>query len=498
MAVWRKFRLKPGQQKTVKIRLSKNELVKPWDEFDAIFEQRIAECAEFYEETLHKDLPEAHRSIAQKAFSGLLWTKQFYYYDVFKWLFGGPGEPQPYRSGPRNHSWQHLTNRHVISMPDKWEYPWYAAWDLAFHMASFVEIDPYFAKEQLLLVLQENYMHPNGQIPAYEWNFSDVNPPVHSWAVWSVYEKDKQRTGTGDRNFLEKAFQKLLINFTWWVNQKDKHGTDLFEGGFLGLDNIGVFDRNHMPPGITRMQQADATSWMAMFTLNMLRMSLELAETDNAYEESAAKFFRHFLNIAWAMHHIGKKDISLWDEEDNFYYDVVEMSSGMTDRLKVRSLVGIIPLFAVEILHKDLFEQLQDFKERTAQIVMTRPDLASLISRIKEANDDGDYLFSIMRGFRLEHLLKRLLDEDEFLSDYGIRSLSKYHKDHPFVFRHHGHHMIQYEPGESRSGMFGGNSNWRGPIWMPLNYMIVQSLRNITGFTGILIATNFRQAQGIS
>ena len=244
------------------------------------------------------------------------------------------GEATPNRIIPRNFSWQHLTNRHVISMPDKWEYPWYAAWDLAFHMVSFVEIDPYFAKEQLLLVLRENYMHPNGQIPAYEWNFSDVNPPVHSWAVWNVYEKDKQRNGKGDMVFLEKAFQKLLINFTWWVNQKDKHGTDLFEGGFLGLDNIGVFDRNHMPQGITRMQQADATSWMAMFTLNMLRMSLELAKTNKTYEEAAAKFFRHFLNIAWAMHHIGKKNISLWDDEDNFYYDVVEMSNGVTRSVK--------------------------------------------------------------------------------------------------------------------------------------------------------------------
>lgn len=483
-AVWHKLKLKAGKAKTVKVRLSKKRVPDPWKAFEAIFEERIRECEEFYGETLTKDLPAAHQEIAKKAFSGLLWTKQFYYYDVFKWLFGGPGEPKPFRANARNISWQHLTNRHVISMPDKWEYPWYAAWDLAFHMVSFVEIDPYFAKEQLLLVLRESYMHPNGQIPAYEWNFSDVNPPVHSWAVWSVYEKDKERTGQGDRNFLEKAFQKLLINFTWWVNQKDRHGTDLFEGGFLGLDNIGVFDRNHMPPGITRMQQADATSWMAMFTLNMLRMSLELAEGDDAYEEAAAKFFRHFLNIAWAMHHIGTKDISLWDDEDNFYYDVVEMSSGTTQRLKVRSLVGIIPMFAVEIIHKNPFEELREFKIRAAKIVMTRPDLASLISRIEEANEEGNYLFSIMRGFRLEHLLKRLLDENEFLSDYGIRSLSKYHKENPYVFEHHGHHRIQYEPGESTSNMFGGNSNWRGPIWMPLNYMIVQSLRKYYQYYG--------------
>jgi hypothetical protein len=369
-------------------------------------------------------------------------------------------------------------------MPDKWEYPWYAAWDLAFHMASFVEIDPYFAKQQLLLVLQESYMHPNGQIPAYEWNFSDVNPPVHSWAVWTVYEKDLKRTGKTDTEFLETAFQKLLVNFTWWVNQKDTSGTDLFEGGFLGLDNIGVFDRNHMPEGIKKMQQADATSWMAMFSLNMLRMSLELAKTNKIYEEISAKFFRHFLNIAWAMHHIGKKDLSLWDDQDNFYYDVVEMSDGSTERLKVRSLVGVIPMFAVEIMHKELFEQLKDFQKRANEIIRTRPDLASLISNLETANKDGNFLFSIMRGFRLEHLLIRLLDEKEFLSDYGIRSLSKYHKDNPFVFGREGHHKIQYEPGESRSGMFGGNSNWRGPIWMPLNYMIIQSLRKYYTFYG--------------
>ena len=484
MAVWHKFKLEAGEEKSVKIRLSQNELDNPWESFDTVFDQRKAECEDFYATIIKTDLPEARQDLAKKAFSGLLWTKQFYYFDVFKWLFGGPGEGKPNRTNMRNYSWQHLTNRHIISMPDKWEYPWYAAWDLAFHMAAFVEIDPYFAKDQLLLVLQENYMHPNGQIPAYEWNFSDVNPPVHSYAVWKVYEKDKEKTGKGDIPFLEKAFQKLMVNYTWWVNQKDKNGTDLFEGGFLGLDNIGVFDRNHMPPGITRMQQADATSWMAMFSINMLRMSLELAKNNKAYEESAAKFFRHFLNIAWAMHHIGKKDISLWDDDDNFYYDVVEMDNGSTDRLIVRSLVGVIPMFAVEIINKDLFEELKEFRRRANNIIKTRPDLASLISNLEKANEDGNFMFSIMRGFRLEHLLKRLLDEDEFLSDFGIRSLSKYHEKYPFVFHHHGHHQIQYEPGESRSNMFGGNSNWRGPIWMPLNYMIIQSLRKYYTFYG--------------
>ena len=496
-AVWHKLRLKSGEEKTIKVRLSKKKLKDPWGNYDSIFEKRIQECEEFYGDILKKELPVQQQEIARKAFSGLLWTKQFYYYDVYKWLFGGPGEAKPYRTDSRNKHWEHLTNRHVISMPDKWEYPWYAAWDLAFHMASFVEIDPYFAKEQLLLVLRESYMHPNGQIPAYEWNFSDVNPPVHSWAVWTVYEKDKKRNGKGDFKFLEKAYQKLLVNFTWWVNQKDKSGTNLFEGGFLGLDNIGVFDRNHMPEGITRMQQADATSWMAMFTLNMLRMSLEMATVNPNYEDSVAKFFRHFLNIAWAMHHIGQKDISLWDDEDNFYYDVVEMSNGKTDRLKVRSLVGIIPMFAVEIIHKDLFDELKNFKVRAAEIVRTRPDLASLISNIEEFNSDGNYLFSIMRGFRLEKLLFRLLDEKEFLSDYGIRSLSKYHEEHPYVFQHNGHHQIQYESGESQSNMFGGNSNWRGPIWLPLNYMIIQSLRKYFSYYGEEYIYEFPTGSGI-
>ncbi|XCF05378.1 glucosidase [Tamlana crocina] len=495
-AVWHKLKLKPGQEKTIRIRLTKTKMDDPWADFDTMFEQRMKECEAFYNETINNDIPETHRDIAKNAFAGLLWTKQFYYNDVFKWLFGGPGEAKPQRSNLRNYNWQHLTNRHIISMPDKWEYPWYAAWDLAFHMASFVEVDPFFAKEQLLLVLKENYMHPNGQIPAYEWNFSDVNPPVHSWAVWHVYDKDKAYNGSGDTEFLETAFQKLLLNFTWWVNQKDKSGTDLFEGGFLGLDNIGVFDRNHMPPGITRMQQSDATSWMAMFALNMLRMSLELSKTNKIYEEAAAKFFRHFLNIAWAMHHIGKKDISLWDDEDNFYYDVVEMASGATDRLKVRSLVGVIPMFAVEIMHKDLFEELKEFRIRANEIIRTRPDLASLISNLDDPNGEGYYLFSIMRAFRLEHLLKRLLDEDEFLSDYGIRSLSKYHEKHPFVFQHHGYHQIQYEPGESRSNMFGGNSNWRGPIWMPINYMIIQSLRKYYKFYGPTYQYEFPTGSG--
>ncbi len=496
VAIWHHLELNAFEEKSIKIRLTNTKTDDPWNDFDTTFDQRKKECEDFYNGIISEKIPEAHQNVAKKAFAGLLWTKQFYYYNIHKWLFGGNEETPPKRANLRNFNWQHLNNRNIISMPDKWEYPWYAAWDLAFHMVSFVEIDPNFAKKQLLLVLHERYMHPNGQIPAYEWNFSDVNPPVHSWAVWTVYERDKQRNKKPDTPFLEKAFQKLLMNFTWWVNQKDTSGNDLFEGGFLGLDNIGVFDRNHMPEGIKKMQQADATSWMAMFSLNMLRMSLELARTNKIYEELGAKFFRHFLNIAWAMHHIGKKDVSLWDDSDNFYYDVVEMSNGKTERLKVRSLVGVIPLFAVEIMHKELFEELKKFRKRANEIIRTRPDLASLISNLEEANQDGNFLFSIMRGFRLEHLLIRLLDENEFLSEYGIRSLSKYHQNHPYIFSHSGYHQIQYEPGESRSNMFGGNSNWRGPIWMPLNYMIIQSLRKYYTFYGPTYVYEFPTGSG--
>lgn len=414
-----------------------------------------------------------------------MWGKQFYYFDVFKWLFGEPHEKQTPRNFQRNYDWQHLTCRNIISMPDKWEYPWFAAWDPAFHAATFVHIDPEFAKQQLLVILREYYMHPNGQIPAYEWNFSDVNPPVHAWSVWYVYEADKKKTGISDWDFLERSFQKLLMNFTWWVNQKDANGTDIFEGGFLGLDNIGVFDRNHMPPGITRLQQADATSWMAMYAINMLRISLELAQHNLAYEESAAKFFRHFLNIGWAMHHVGKRDIALWDEEDGFYYDAIQFENGTSQRLKVRSLVGIIPLLAVEIMHVDLFKKLKEFNARFESIKRTRPDLTKVISDIEKKNKDGEYLFAIMIGDRLEQLLKRLLDEDEFLSDYGIRSLSKCYQDKPFVFGYKGsEHSIRYEPGESSSSMFGGNSNWRGPIWLPINYLIINALRKYYEYYG--------------
>jgi hypothetical protein len=496
-AIWLKEKIEPGKSTVFKVRLSNIQIADPWTGFDEIFTKRQKDTNQYYDQLTPVHLVPEHKTLLRSALSGLQWTKQFYYLDVFKWLFGEPNEAPPNRNDKRNYDWQHLTCRNIISMPDTWEYPWFAAWDLAFHASSFVHTDPDFAKQQLLVVLREYYMHPNGQIPAYEWNFSDVNPPVHAWGVWYVYEADKKKTGVPDWDFLERAFQKLLMNFTWWVNQKDANGTDIFEGGFLGLDNIGVFDRNHMPPGIKKLQQADATSWMAMYAINMLRMSLELAEHNQAYEESAAKFFRHFLNIGWAMHHIGKKDISLWDDQDAFYYDAIQFENGTSQRLRIRSLVGIIPLLAVEIMHKDIFEKLRQFNTRLQVIKLTRPDLTRIISDIEKKNKDGNFLFAIMIGDRLEHLLKRLLDEAEFLSDYGIRSLSKSHQEKPYVFGYQGHnYSIQYEPGESSSSMFGGNSNWRGPIWFPLNYLIIHSLRKYYQYYGDSYTYEFPAGSG--
>ena len=407
-AIWLKGKIRSGGSKTFKVRLSKSAIEDPWSDFDEVFKKRQAETEEYYDHLTPKKLSKSHKELLRSTVSGLLWTKQFYYLDVFKWLFGEPNETAPFRNYKRNYDWQHLTSRNIISMPDKWEYPWFAAWDLAFHATTFTHVDPSFAKQQLLLVLREYYMHPNGQIPAYEWNFSDVNPPVHAWSVWYVYETDKKKTGKSDWDFLERSFQKLLMNFTWWVNQKDASGTDIFEGGFLGLDNIGVFDRNHMPAGIKKLQQADATSWMAMYAINMLRISLELAEHNQAYEESAAKFFRHFLNIGWAMHHIGKKDISLWDDQDSFYYDAIQFENGTSQRLRIRSIVGIIPLLAVEIMHSKVFDHLREFNTRLDVIRLTRPDLTRIISDIEKKNNEGNYLFAIMVGDRLEHLLERL------------------------------------------------------------------------------------------
>jgi len=485
-ALYWKKNLKAGEEWVIRLRMS-TRTAKAFEDFDQVFADRLKEADDFYQ-GLQKGVkgPEL-LSIQRQAYAGMLWSKQFYLYDVNQWLNGDPkfNKSSHHRRAGRNSSWRHLVNNNIISMPDKWEYPWYAAWDLAFHCIPLARVDPNFTKRQLLLMLREYYMHPNGQIPAYEWNFSDVNPPVHAWSAWKVYSIDKERSGEGDIEFLEKIFHKLLMNFTWWVNQKDTSGNNLFEGGFLGLDNIGVFDRSHGLPAGGRMEQADATAWMAMYSLNMLRMALEISQTRPYYQEMASKFFEHFLSIAGAMFNIGKEGVDLWDETDEFYYDAVHLENGATQILKVRSIVGIIPLFAVEVLRPELLEALPDFTRRLQWVLRNRPDLGSLISRWYEHGKGETRMLSLVRVHRLKCILRRMLDEAEFLSDYGIRGLSKYHKDHPYEYSFDGQtHTVHYLPGESDSSMFGGNSNWRGPVWFPINYLIVESLMKFHDYYG--------------
>ncbi len=463
----------------VRVRLCREWMDEPFESFQEIFEERISDANDFYEELQAKVTNADLRSIQRQAYAGMMWSKQFYYYNIKNWLKGDPGKtkpPQGRREG-RNSDWTHLFNYHVISMPDKWEYPWYAAWDLAFHCIPIARIDPDFAKEQLLLLLSERYQHPNGQIPAYEWNFSDVNPPVHAWAVLRVFNIDRKVTGTADLDFLQRAFHKLTINFTWWVNRKDKDGNNLFEGGFLGLDNIGVFDRNHKIIENSRLEQADSTSWMAMFALNMLRISQELSLKYPVYQDMSIKFFEHFLYISGAMNGIGETSVDLWDENDGFYYDVIHCPDADDQLMKVRSMVGLIPLYAVEILRQEAYENSPEFREKLDFILKERPKLASLVSRWGEEGKDHKHLLSILRRHRMKKILQRMLDPDEFLSDYGIRALSKFHADHPYSFKVEDETLtVSYLPGESDSSFFGGNSNWRGPIWFPVNYLILESL----------------------
>ncbi|MCP4521555.1 MAG: glucosidase [Cytophagales bacterium] len=469
-------------KKEVCVRLSKKELSQPFVDFHQLFAERLQQADDFYEEIQAKipDEEDDLINIQRQAFGGLMWTKQFYYYNVKEWMDGDEGRSTPpkERKQGRNQHWRHLHNADIISMPDKWEYPWYAAWDLAFHCIPIARIDADFAKKQLLLLLDEWYIHPNGQIPAYEWNFSDVNPPVHAWAVLRVFHIDKKQKGSdGDLEFLEQAFHKLMLNFTWWVNRKDSSGNNIFEGGFLGLDNIGVFDRSRPLPTGGKLEQADGTSWMAMFALNMLRISLDLATENKVYQEMAMKFLDHFLYIAEAIHDATDDKVSLWDDEDNFYYDILHMENGPTMRLKIRSMVGIIPLFAVETLKSETHEKLHLFRDRLDFYQKVRPKLARLVSRWDEIGKGERRLFSLMRGFRMKKLLERVLDEEEFLSDYGIRALSKHHKENPYEFKVGDEvFSVGYNPGESDSYLFGGNSNWRGPIWFPVNYLILESL----------------------
>ncbi len=477
-----------GESVTIKLRLTNVANEQPFNDFDTAFNARVNDSEEFYKE-LQDGVTDTDLQLVQRqAYAGMLWSKQFYYYNVKQWLDGDPSQiaPPVERKKGRNAQWRHMSNENIISMPDKWEYPWYAAWDLAFHTLPLARLDVSFAKRQLEILLREYYMHPNGQIPAYEWNFSDVNPPVHAWATLKVYEIDKKaNNGIGDTDFLEKIFHKLLLNFTWWVNQKDSGGNNIFEGGFLGLDNIGVFDRSRELPTGGSIEQADGTSWMAMFSLNMLKMALEISEHRPVYQDMASKFFEHFLHIAGALANIGGTGIDLWDDQDSFYYDQLHTPDGKGIPLKVRSMVGLIPLYAVEVLDPHYLERLPLFKRRVEWVLANRPDLASLISRWNEQGKGETRLLSLLRGHRMKRIFKRMLDEQEFLSDYGIRALSKYHKDHPYDFWVGSDlYRVNYNPGESDSGLFGGNSNWRGPIWFPVNFLIIDSMLKFHDYYG--------------
>jgi hypothetical protein len=485
------FNIPAGETQKIRLRLQHvdqaKETVSPFADFEGYFAQRKAEADEFHEDLMPSCLNDEHKAIQRQALAGMLWCKQFYHYIVEQWLDGDPGQPPPpnERKQSRNAEWRHLYNERVMSMPDTWEYPWYASWDLAFHCIPLALVDPHFAKSQLDLILREWYQHPNGQVPAYEWNFSDVNPPVLGWAVWRVYKIEEKQSGKGDRVFLETAFHKLLIAFTWWVNRKDSEGKNIFQGGFLGLDNIGVFDRSAALPGGGHLEQSDGTSWMGMFSLNLMRIALELARENPAYENIATKFFEHFLAIARAMNNMGGEGIGLWHETDEFFYDVLHFPDHSSFPVRVRSLVGLMPLLAVETIEPELLDAMPGFKFRLEWYLTNRPDLANLVSRWHEPGAGARHLVALTRGHRMKCLLRRMLDPNEFLSPYGIRSLSKFHKENPYVLEVDGQHKtVNYEPGESQTGLFGGNSNWRGPVWMPINYLLIESLQKFHHYYG--------------
>jgi hypothetical protein len=459
----------------------------PFADFEATFKMRQREADEYYTALQPTHLDEDQRRVHRQALAGMLWSKQFYHYIVEQWLQGDQAQPAPpqQRKHGRNHEWRHLYNERVMSMPDKWEYPWYASWDLAFHCIPFALIDSGFAKSQLELLMREWYMHPNGQLPAYEWAFGDVNPPVFAWAAWRVYKIDQEQTGYADRMFLERIFHKLLLNFTWWVNRKDSEGKNVFQGGFLGLDNIGVFDRSAPLPTGGYIEQSDGTSWMGMFCLNMMTIALELAITNPVYEDIALKFFEHFLAIAAAMNNIADEGIRLWDEEDEFFYDVLHLPDDSYRPIKIRSLVGLIPLCAVEMLESHVLDVLPTFKYNLTWFLNYRPDLMRLVSHWQQPEAGERRLLALVRGHRMKRLLKRMLDPAEFLSDYGIRSMSKYHAKHPYVLPVNGvTYSVQYDPAESGIELFGGNSNWRGPVWFPLNYLLIESLQKFYYYYG--------------
>jgi hypothetical protein len=490
------FVVPPGQSVVVRCRLqhATETVAEPFEGFDELIAARTQEADVFFADNDGPDIPDPDARLVQRqAVAGLIWTKQYYEFDVYRWLKGDPGQPAPpaERRHGRNYEWAHLKAANVLSMPDKWEYPYFCAWDSAFHAIAIAPFDPEFAKEQLVLLCREWYNHPNGQLPAYEWNFSDANPPVHAWAVWRTFQIDRKWRQRFDQDaepdwlFLERAYHKLLINFTWWVNRKDMQGRNVFQGGFLGLDNIGVFDRSQPLPTGGYLNQADGTAWMASYSLNMMRIGLELATHDLAYEEIAIKFFEHFLAIAKSMTDIAGKGIGLWDEVDGFYYDELSLPDGREIPLKVRSLVGLIPLFAVEVLEPELLAQVPDFAARLRWVLDNRPDLAALVSRWFEPGRGERRLLSLLRGRRMKQMLRRALDASEFLSPYGIRGLSKHYQAHPYVFHCNGNTLtVSYVPGDSETGMFGGNSNWRGPVWFPVNFLIIESLERFHHYYG--------------
>ncbi|MGB3199673.1 MAG: glucosidase [Nodosilinea sp.] len=484
-----------GATAVVKLRLTKHAPDVVGDPFGSYFDDQLAarlrEADAFYATVMPAQVQaDADRAnIMRQALAGMMWTKQYFYYDLDVWLRERgitPWTPIVDKRHVRNSEWFHMMNDDIVSMPDKWEYPWYAAWDLAFHVIPISLIDPDFAKTQLMLMLREDYLHPNGQIPAYEWNFGDVNPPVHAFATWEIYVRDRERNnGEGDLEFLKYAFSKLLINFTWWVNRKDEGGNNLFEGGFLGLDNIGVFDRSSALPTGGRLEQADGTAWMVFFSQRMLQIAIELALHDPLYEDLAIKFFEHTMWIAGAMDRMGVHQDELWDEEDGFFYDVLRMPDGHSTRLKVRSLVGLLSLMAVAVFPRQAFDTLPRFKERATKFIQRHPELADNVHLPNQSGVRDRLMLSILNEQKLRQVLSRMLDQGEFLSDYGIRSLSRYHADNPYCFYHAGvEYTVGYVPGDSTSSMFGGNSNWRGPIWMPVNLLLVRALLLLYAYYG--------------
>jgi hypothetical protein len=478
--------LAPGATHTVRLRLGPAGQDQPFADFDQLIQRRKDEADQFYAEiqcNLHDD---DARNVQRQAFAGMLWSKQFYNYNVPRWLAGDPASPPPpaERLEGRNSGWKTMDANDIISMPDTWEYPWYAAWDLAFHCIPLAQIDPEFAKNQLRLLCLDWYMHPNGQLPAYEWRLEDVNPPVHAWAAFRVFKMDQKRRGdAGDIPFLQTIFHRLLLNFTWWVNRKDRTGRNIFEGGFLGLDNIGVFDRSATLPHGSYLEQADGTAWVGMFALNMMRIALELSQSSPIYQDLASKFFEHFLYIAEAMTNVGNTSLDLWDEQDEFYYDALNSPDGGHELLKMRTIVGLIPMFAVEVLDEKLLASVPQFAARMSWLLANRPKLAALVSHWEEPGKGATRLLSLLRGHRLKRLLARMLDTNEFLSDYGVRSLSKVYADKPYVFRD-TNLVISYQPAESQTDLFGGNSNWRGPVWMPINFLIIESLQRFHHYFG--------------